>query len=274
MVVSDATLFEAIKANDIAKVRYLLDHGANVNALVTDTGKYGNYEDTPLTEAILAKNIDMARLLLDRGANVNVHLKNTSNDPNERWYYCYTSPLTKAIARKSIDLVRLLLDSGADINVRWGWTEQNNNVEKFSECNWIFTRYSCPLVDAIGEKNIDIVRLLLERGAKVNTEGGATRVPLIKAVETGNLDIVRLLLAQDGIDVNATHDVTPTLTWDDYEAIGYSGGTDADFQLSRTHNGTAGSRKQRPNCSIAACLRREIVIGKRNGPPPGDRSIK
>ncbi|MDR1590716.1 MAG: ankyrin repeat domain-containing protein [Puniceicoccales bacterium] len=252
VVVSDEALFEAIKANDIAKVQYLLDHGANVNALVTDTGKYRNYEDTPLTEAILAKNIDMARLLLDRGANVNVHLKNTSNDPNERWYYCYTSPLTKAIARKSIALVRLLLDSGADINARRGRTEQNNNVKKFSECDRIFTRYSCPLADAIGEKNIDMVRLLLERGANVNTEGGATYVPLIEAVETGDLDIVRLLLEQDGINVNATHDVTPTLSWDDYESIGYGGGTAADFNRQEpiTALRAAGS-----NAQIAQLLR-------------------
>jgi cytohesin len=253
IVVSDGALFEAIKANDINRVRYLLDHGANVNALRADVGKYSTFEDTPLSEAIIAKNIDIVRLLLDRGANVNVSLKTTRNDPGEEQYYNYLTPLSKAIAGKNIDLVRLLLDRGADINARRASAKQNDdNARRFGECNKVFTRYSCPLVDAIGEKNIEMVRLLLEWGANVNTEGGATRVPLIKAVETGNIDIVRLLLEQDGINVNATHDITPTLTWDEYETIGCSGGTSDDFNRQEpvTALRAAGS-----NAQIAQLLR-------------------
>jgi ankyrin repeat protein len=98
--------------------------------------------------------------------------------------------------------------------------------------SWIlFSRYTCPLVSAIGEKNIAMVRLLLERGANVNTEGGATLVPLIKAVDAGNMDIFGLLLRQPGIDVNASHNVN--ISYDRYESAGYAG-EPYDYQIPIT----------------------------------------
>jgi ankyrin repeat protein len=220
-VVSDEALFEAIKANDSAKVRYLLDHGANVNAHRVNTDKYWNFEETPLTEAIMMGNIDIVRLLLDLRADPNVHLKTTSNDPYKKWYYSYSTPLSRATAKQDIDIIRLLLDRGADANARREYVEQGMTN------GTLFTRYSCPLVDAIAKDDIEIVRLLLERGANVNTEGGATLVPLIEASDTQNVDMVSLLLEQRGIDVNATHNID--LTWDEYEAIGYGGGTYEDL---------------------------------------------
>ncbi|MDR2371921.1 MAG: ankyrin repeat domain-containing protein [Puniceicoccales bacterium] len=235
VVVSDDALFEAIDARNINLVNYLLDHGADVNAIKKHTVKYDTYENTPLSKSILrTKNIDMVRLLLDRGANVNIHLKSTNNDPQKQWDCDYATPLTKAVMEEDISVVHLLLDRGADVNACLAYPERNDNGEQFGECDRIFTRYSCPLIYAIrwhimGWQNIEMVRLLLEWGANVNTEDGATLVPLIAAVETGDINMVRLLLEQDGIDVNATHDVTPTLTWDEYEAIRYGGGTSDDF---------------------------------------------
>jgi ankyrin repeat protein len=250
--VSDAALFEAVKANDINKVRYLLDHGANVNAITINTiryynventyplttailtkniegahlfldgdAKYYDIEDTPLTMAIKTKNIDMTCLLLDLGAEVNVNLKNTINEVHRmwiEWFYSYSTPLDKAIGSQNIDLVRLLIDRGADVNARKEYADRNR------EFGIDFTRYSCPLIVAIAN-DIEMVRLLLERGANVDTEGGETLVPLVVAAETGNLDMVRLLLEQPGIRVDASHNINPeSLSEDEYEREKMNGG--------------------------------------------------
>jgi hypothetical protein len=179
VVVSDEALFEAIKANDIGRVSYLLDHGANVNALV----------------------------------------KETDNKPGRQWWYQWVTPLGKAIWTKNIDLVRLLLERGTDVNVRMEYVQEGRGSDI------LFTRYFSPLVDAIAMAThnkaigIEMVRLLLAWGANVNTEGGATLVPLIVAAPW-NPEIVQLLLKQKGIDVNATHNTN--ISWDEYEARGYA----------------------------------------------------
>jgi ankyrin repeat protein len=235
VIVSDEALFEAIKAQDINRVSYLLDHGANVNALRIDIGKYANTEQTPLTEAIVAGNIDMVRLLLDRKANIDVHLKVTSNNSGEKWWYRHSTPLSAAIWAKNIDMVCLLLEYGADINTRMEYMEQGME-------GWIlFTRYSCPLVDAIWNGNIDMVRFLLEQGANVNTEGGTAFVPLIAATNAQNLDMVSLLLEQREIRVNATHNIN--LTWDEYESRGYVG-EPYNIQIPTTALRNAGGNDQ------------------------------
>jgi ankyrin repeat protein len=153
VVVSDATLFEAIKANDIAKVRYLLDHGANVNALkkITDNNPWWYQHSTPLTEAIWTKNIDMVRLLLERGANVNARLEYMEQG-REGWilFTRYSCPLVRAIWRRNIEMMRLLLEWGANVNTEGGATY-------------------VPLIAAVNAQNPDIVRLLLEqKGIDVN----------------------------------------------------------------------------------------------------------
>ena len=75
---------------------------------------------------------------------------------------------------------------------------------------------------AVATGNIDMVRLLLVKGAKVNTAGGRVRVPLIEAARfINNSEIFELLLQQPGINTCATQD--RKLTWDEYEYNGYHG---------------------------------------------------
>jgi ankyrin repeat protein len=95
--VSDEALFEAVKANDLNRVSYLVSHGANVNARVVNVRGHYTIEDTPLSTAIKEKNIPMVRLLLDLKADVNVHLKFTRTEPGQEWNYHYSSPLVRAI---------------------------------------------------------------------------------------------------------------------------------------------------------------------------------
>jgi ankyrin repeat protein len=76
-----------------------------------------------------------------------------------------------------------------------------------------------------------MVRLLLERGANVNTEGGNINVPLYEAVKKGREDMVRLLLGQKRINIDVPQNIG--ISWDDYERIGYGGG-DCNYQVPET----------------------------------------
>ena len=89
---STEALFEAIEANDVEKVKELIQAGADVNAK-----KYG---DTPLH---CCKNVDVAKLLIEAGADVNA-----------KGYYERT-PLHKC---ENVDVAKLLIEAGADINAK------------------------------------------------------------------------------------------------------------------------------------------------------------
>jgi ankyrin repeat protein len=141
VIVSDEALFSAIKSGNRGLVNYLLDHGANVNALV----------------------------------------KETDNKPGRQWWYYWRTPLTKAIWTKNIDLVRLLLERGADVNARLEYIQKGMESGIFFtrySCPLISAIAIATNNSSIG---IEMVRLLLAWGANVNTEGGATLVPLIVA---------------------------------------------------------------------------------------------
>jgi ankyrin repeat protein len=168
VVVSDAALFEAIKAQNINLVNYLLDHGANVNAKMVQTMEYVQWgkkhylrEITPLVAALFQGNsqgnFELVRLLLDRKADVNIVLK--EDDPTDFDYEPY---------------------------------------EPFHH------RLITPLTIAIRRNTIDFIRPLLERGANVNPgTGGAMRVPIIEAIRFQGEKVIRLLLEQPGIDLDA-----------------------------------------------------------------------
>jgi len=77
--------------------------------------------------------------------------------------------------------------------------------------------YSLPLSRAVADDNIDTVRELLAKGARVNDrdKNYSGISPLFLAVENGNIDIVRLLI-EHGADVNLTDDTkrTPLMSID------------------------------------------------------------
>lgn len=97
--------------------------------------------------------------------------------------------LFAAIKAKDIHRVRTLLASGADVNA----------LEKNA---WGVVN-SSPLMDAVSEGDMEIARLLLDKGADVdfkNSLGGDT--PLMEAARQGDAEIAVLLLAR-GADINA-----------------------------------------------------------------------
>ncbi|KAI1774612.1 ankyrin [Hypoxylon cercidicola] len=94
--------------------------------------------------------------------------------------------------RHDLGVLKQLLDAGCNLNAAW------------EEYNPHGLNLQSPLLAAIVSRNSEIVRFVIERGARVNepTRPGLRRTPLQKAAEIDSLEIVRLLL-EKGADVNA-----------------------------------------------------------------------
>jgi ankyrin repeat protein len=156
----------AASNNNLEIAQLLISRGAIVNPPI---GKAG-----PLVEAIRQRNWRMARLLLDAGATI--HCQDPLGD----------TPLCLASQGGCFWMVRHCLDHGAIIEHR------NKNGDT-------------PLLLATNSSyfHLEIVELLLQRGASVDARGGTDGcTPLYLAAFYGRLEFARLLL-DHGADINS-----------------------------------------------------------------------
>ncbi len=161
-------LHKAMFNRRIEPVRFLLDHGLDVNAACQGSVYFG---ERPLHRACQFGTEEIVRLLVDRGADVNVQ------DGNG------ITPLHNAAFSKSTELVRFLLDKGAQVNAE-------GTARLYSGKR--------PIHAAVNNSDRGVMRLLLERGAEVNAmyRGYREGTPLYMAVNeyTGKRKTVELLL--------------------------------------------------------------------------------
>ena len=194
----DAELSNAIVADDIGRVRYLLGHGAHVDAVdgegyppLVNASRFGftavatylvqhkanpNLPDrsgwTPLMYAAWSDQPALAKMLLGAGAK----LDSADHDG--------MTPLAIAAQNAKIKAAQALLDAGADANApvtKGGYT---------------------PLMLASISGSNELAALLIEHGAKVNAAnpGGVTALMIAAA---GNRSSIVGLLLKSGADVNA-----------------------------------------------------------------------
>jgi ankyrin repeat protein len=137
---TESSFFEAISNGDMATVQELLMHGMDVNHLLVVEG---TRDTIPLVTAVEANNIAIIKLLLEHGADINKkacsrpalsHAVARGNaetvrlllehgaDVNELWENGLTgapgtdTALCYAVLRGNAEIVRLLLEHGADVN--------------------------------------------------------------------------------------------------------------------------------------------------------------
>lgn len=91
----------AAEQGDLAKVKTLLDQGADVEAVTVES-------ETPLMAASAKGHKEVAALLLQRGAKINRQSKTTP----------YHTALFCAVVNQREDMVAFLLAQGGDISVR------------------------------------------------------------------------------------------------------------------------------------------------------------
>lgn len=178
-------IFDAVKANDLAKVKVLIEKDA---LLVNLRNKEGN---TLLHQASIIGSIPIIEYLLSRGADI--------NSENTR----LNTPLVEAIMSGRNETIKLLIDKGADF--------QKQNVLGYAP------------IHCAAMKNLpSIVELLLSKGVNINIRNKSNQTPLhLAAIRNQNADDVAILLIKKGADVNARdrNNDTPLML-----AAQYSGG--------------------------------------------------
>ena len=167
-------LMDAIKNEDISAVSQLLSKGVDPNCeLILSDGS----RTSPLFYSIVDwSNDEIAKLLIDAGADVNYRSINGALE---------FPVLHAAISESNVGIVERLLSKGADPN-----------------CERVLadgSRYS-PLLDSIDVwPNDEITKLLIGAGADVNYVGYAKGVKLSVlhvAIIESNVDILKLLLSK------------------------------------------------------------------------------
>jgi ankyrin repeat protein len=156
----------------------LLEHGADLEAEWGDIGEkplhqlsYGQYRS-------LEDGVKVAQLLLDHGADVNTRRKD------------HHTPLHYASHFGNIEIARLLLEHGADLEAACGDIGEKP-----------LHRVSYGQYRSL-EDGVKVAKLLLGRGADVNTRRKDHWTPLHVASHFGNIEIAGLLL-DHGADLEA-----------------------------------------------------------------------
>lgn len=161
----DSTLCLAVIYGYHKMVKYLLEYGANPNAITY-------YGDSALYLAVQRNDISLTRLLLEYGAEVN----NISSAFK-------ISPLSLAAEYRNEEMVKMLLDNGADTNTS---TEYGATALHF----------------AVYYENIRVMKILLQRNCAMRkdrvrvipTDDVSSSLNLFEiALTKGNEEIVKLL---------------------------------------------------------------------------------
>jgi ankyrin repeat protein len=173
-------LAKAIIRNNVKRIDALIEEGANPNTI----GKEGL---TPLWLAYGYKNKKAMLALLHHGANPNY-----SHDG--------LSMLHMSAGNKVLDLAKLLLENNANPNIK------------------TFDSKQSPIYSAIYHRDFELVKLLHQYGADINSKNKCDDTPIQLALGVRAFDIVFYLIENkavlDNIDKNGG-----TLAWELYDSL-------------------------------------------------------
>jgi ankyrin repeat protein len=136
--------------------------------------------------------LEVARFLLEQGANV--------NEPDKDGW----TPLTRAIARERLAMVRLLLDRGAAVNGKCACGNFDVQVHLATDKTLHNGVEWTPLLMAASrrsDRGVEMIQLLLAKGADVNQQNGLGETPLMMAAADRLAHGVKPLLDK-GANVN------------------------------------------------------------------------
>lgn len=217
----ELALHAAASAGHFDAVELLVEHGSDVN--VIDTNGY-----LPMTNAIFAKSLPCLRFLLERQSRVDTQddKENTPlhlaamvdfpdaiallvkhgvplNKSNKRGL----SPLAIAIGLGHMQVMQELIDHGADVDgdcrigkllhhaITWNRLEAVQALIKGGcQVDALNPLDETPLLVAVQQRKIDLVRFLLDHGADPCASHGGQNAPLLYAANHGYTELCKLLL--------------------------------------------------------------------------------
>jgi quinoprotein dehydrogenase-associated probable ABC transporter substrate-binding protein len=184
-------LADAVVGNDPGRVKWLLDHKANVNEVA-------QLDYNALQWAVREGHVEIARILLDHHAKVDFADK-------EGW-----TPLMSAVWRNNPDMAKLLIDKGAKVNayndkgisalyiaITYGDFDMVQTlVAKGADVNAVNQAGYTPIMFATAKSAEGVLDLLIKKGANVRTanKAGITSL-MLAAAENNDFRVKRLLAA-------------------------------------------------------------------------------
>ena len=166
----------AVDQNNLEAVRALIDRTNDINCNSTSPRPL---ERNIIQIAIVRNNKEIIKLLLSK--NVDLNYCNKSDE----------TALSLACKHGDAEIIKLLLDKNT-IDLTKGYDHE-------SSLNWLLSRK--------GEHNIDLFKLLIEKGADVNGSipsypDGIRQTLLYWSLINNHSKITEILISTDGIDLN------------------------------------------------------------------------
>lgn len=155
----------AAAENFMPAVQLFVENGVNIN----------QKDERPLSKASESGNLEIVQYLLKTGKNS----QGTLNDA--LWALCDARPKPD-----TLKIAQRLLEYGAQVNSQAGFYN------------------TTPLHGAAKNGSLELVKLLVSKGAKVNAVDKEFSMPLAKAVQADNLEIAKFLL-EHGADKTINH---------------------------------------------------------------------
>jgi len=166
-------------------VMFLVMHKADVNRRAA-----GSSGITPLIAGIRSGDERIVRFLVMKGADVNI--ADTKG----------MTPLMAAAEGGNEQIVGLLLKKGAYIEGRKPPAKKDAKDTKAGKAEEPVQPKVTPLMYAVVQGHVPVIRLLIEQGADINCRDSLQRTPLMLAAMIGDMELVRLLIDK-GADLTA-----------------------------------------------------------------------
>ena len=193
-------LLTAVNNRNYQLALYLLDHGADPNLankggwtplyIATDNR---NIEggDYPVPKPDI-DHLVIIRALLDKGANVNAVVKEntlTRTIFTMQWFFeSGASAFVRAAQSSDTELMKLLLERGADPKIRTDYGDTALTLA--GGIGWV----DGVTYERSAKENLEAVRMLLDLGLDPNASNSEGRTPLMGAALKGRNDVVQLLV--------------------------------------------------------------------------------
>ncbi|KAJ7595588.1 ankyrin repeat-containing protein [Mycena floridula] len=200
-------LYEAAQGGHLETVKFILEHGVDVNA---KAGWWG----CALAAAAAEGKIELVKYLLNHGADPNAHddilnyaihggleIVKMLIDKGANLQVQGEDALYNAVTNRKLDIVKLLIEKGVSLKkgqilhtaCHWGSLEVVQFlVENGVDINAL-DRWGTALWAAIDRNKKEVVEFLIQSGADVNATGDNSKTPLQLAIQRGYKEIEHIL---------------------------------------------------------------------------------